>query len=129
VSRRANPRRRPRWGQTGQAAVELALGLPLVFLALMALVQVVLVARDQVAVIHAAREGARAASVGELASGQAAAREALGVDVARATISAREGAGRVTVVVRYRSSTDVPLIGALVGDITVTGTATMRREP
>jgi hypothetical protein len=112
----------------GQAAVELALGLPLVFLALMAVVQVVLVARDQVAVLHAAREGARAAAVEDAGAGAAAARAALGLD-GGASISASRAGDRVTVVVRYRSPTDVPLIGAFLGDITVTGAATMQVEP
>src|SRR5207247_8954779 len=47
----------------GQAAVELALVLPLVALLLLVLVQVGLVVRDQVLVVHAAREAAREAAV------------------------------------------------------------------
>ena len=47
----------------GQATVELALVLPLVVFGLLAILQVGLVVRDQVAVVHAAREAARAASV------------------------------------------------------------------
>ena len=50
-------------GDEGQAAVELALVLPLVALLLLALVQVGLVVRDQILVIHAAREAAREAAV------------------------------------------------------------------
>lgn len=116
--------------QRGQAAVELALGLPLVFLVLLAIVQVVLVARDQLAVLHAAREGARAAAVDPAGdTGAAAAHEALGLDPGRASVRSATGGGRVSVTVRYVSPTDVPLIGALLGDITVTGTATMRVEP
>src|SRR4029078_2878808 len=42
----------------GQATVELALVLPLVVFALLAILQVGLVVRDQVAVVHAAREAA-----------------------------------------------------------------------
>jgi Flp pilus assembly protein TadG len=121
------PRRR---GDRGQAAVELALGLPLVFLALLAVVQVVLVARDQLAVIHAAREGARAAAVADGAgAGEPAARAALGLDPGRAEVVARRGGGRAVVTVRYRSPTDVPLVGAVLGDVTVQATATMLLEP
>lgn len=120
-------------GDAGQAAVELALGLPLVFLAVLAVVQVVLVARDQVAVVHAAREGARAAAVagrgGGAADARSAATQALGLDPARATISETRAGDRVRVSVRYRSPTDVPLVGPLLGDVTVTATATMRAEP
>jgi hypothetical protein len=99
-----------------------------VFLALMAVVQVVLVARDQVAVVHAAREGARAAAVGGVSAGSPAAHAALGLD-GEASVQASQSGERVTVVVTYRSTTDVPLIGALVGDITLTGAATMLAEP
>ena len=115
----------------GQAAVELALALPLVFVVLLAAVQVLLVGRDQLAVVHAAREGARAAAVAAdaPAEGTRAARAASGLDDDRLTVAVRNGGDRVTVVVRYRAPTDVPLVGALVGDVVVTGTATMRAEP
>lgn len=120
-------------GDAGQAAVELALGLPLVFLTVLAVVQVVLVARDQVAVVHAAREGARAAAVAGRGSGAADARSAatlaLGLDPGRATVTEVRTGDRVRVSVRYRSPTDVPLVGPLLGDVTVTATATMRVEP
>jgi pilus assembly protein CpaE len=117
-------------GERGQAAVELALALPLVFLALLAVVQVVLVARDQIAVIHAAREGARAAAVApDVADGVAAAREALPLDLSRASITAVRVGDRVEVRVRYRSPTDVPVVGALLGDVGLDSTASMRLEP
>ena len=50
-------------GERGQATVEFAFVLPLLVLALLAVVQVGLVVRDQLGVVHAAREAARAASV------------------------------------------------------------------
>lgn len=121
-----------RTGEHGQAAVELALGLPLVFLAVLAVVQVVLVARDQVAVVHAAREGARAAAVagpGGATDARSAALAALGLDPARVSIAEATSGGRVRVSVRYLSPTDVPLVGPLLGDITVSASATMRVEP
>jgi hypothetical protein len=115
----------------GQAAVELALTLPLVFLVVLAVVQVLVIARDQLAVIHAAREGARAAAVAADARTEAAsaARAAAGLDNDRLTVEAAESGDKVIVVVRYRAPTDIALIGALVGDVTVTGEATMRVEP
>jgi len=117
--------------QDGQAAVELALALPLVFVVLLAAVQVVLVGRDQIAVVHAAREGARAAAVAADGAGEgvAAATAASGLDSSRLAVSVADNGDRVTVIVRYRSATDVPLVGAFIGDVTVTGTATMRVEP
>jgi Flp pilus assembly protein TadG len=115
----------------GQAAVELALALPLVFLVVLAVVQVLVIARDQLAVIHAAREGARAAAVAADPQTEAAsaARAASGLDNDRLTVEAAESGDKVSVVVRYRAPTDVALVGALVGDVTVTGEATMRVEP
>src|SRR5215831_11616137 len=49
--------------ESGQSTVEFAFVLPLVVLAALAVIQVGLVVRDQLGVVHAAREAARAASV------------------------------------------------------------------
>ena len=124
-------RRRWRRSDRGQATVELALALPLVFVVLLGVVQVLIVGRDQIAVVHAAREGARAAAVAAdaTAEGVDAATSAAGLDPARLSVAVATGADRVTVSVRYVVPTDVPLIGALLGDVTVTGTATMHTEP
>jgi hypothetical protein len=119
---RACPRAR------GQATVELALVLPLVVLALMAVLQVGLVVRDQVAVIHAAREAARAAAVDRESS--AAVRAARRV-LARAEVDvgARPKVGEpIAVDVEYHSRTDLPLVGALFPDPSLHARATMRVE-
>jgi hypothetical protein len=119
-------------GQRGQAAVELALVLPLLALLALGLVQVALVVRDQVRVTFGAREGARQAAVED---DEGAVRRAV-------TASTRLGAGRleidvgergepgsrVTVRVAYRAPTDLPLVGRLVGDVHLEGLATMRVE-
>lgn len=130
--------RRPTGRDEGQAAVELALVLPLVGLLLLALVQVGLLVRDQVMLVHAAREGARAAAVHpQPASARYAARDAA---TSSAGVPARvldvevhhHGAGpdaEVTVTVRYAAPTDVPLVGALLGDVALQASATMRVEP
>lgn len=49
----------------GQATVEFALALPLLAVLLLAVVQVGLVVRDQVVLVHAAREAARAVAIRE----------------------------------------------------------------
>ena len=116
----------------GQATVEVALLLPLVATMLLAVVQVGLVVRDQVLVVHAAREGARAAAVDPTpeAAREAAAAAArldpsrLSVDLSGDTAPG----GRLTVIVTYRSPTTVPLVGRLLGDRTLTAEATMRVE-
>lgn len=118
-------------GDGGQAAVELALVLPLVVLVLLVVVQVVAVARDQVLVVHAAREAAREAAVdpdpGRVR--RVAAASGLNPAALRVDIRGRGGPGsRVTVRVDYRCSTDVPLAGALIGDRHLRAAAVMRVE-
>ena len=124
---------RPRtWGDGGQAAVELALVLPLVVLVLLAVVQVGLVVRDQVLVVHAAREAAREAAVEpapDAARRAALAGSGLRADRLAVDVSGRGGAGtRVRVQVRYRTPTQVPLVGTALGDVDLEATATMRVE-
>ena len=110
--------------------MEVALAFPLIALMLLALVQITLVVRDQIAVVHAAREAARAAAVtnGGPSDGVAAGRAATALDPSRLTVQVSKGA-QVTAVVRYRSPTEVPLVGRLIGDVTVQASATMRAEP
>ncbi len=126
---------RRRWegrAERGQATVEVALLLPVFAALLLAVVQVGLVVRDQVLVTHAAREAARAAAVEPraevaLEAAEAAARldpDRLRVELAGST----ETGGRLTVTVRYRSRTAVPIVGPLVGDRTLVAEVTMRVE-
>lgn len=118
--------------ERGQAAVELALVLPLVVLLLLALVQLGLVVRDQILVVHAAREAARAAAVEpspDAASSAAADGSGLPASRLHVDVTGRAGPGsRVAVAVAYRAPTDVPLVGAALGDVTLRGRATMRVE-
>ena len=114
--------------EQGQATVELALLLPLLALVTLAVVQVGLVARDQVALTHVAREAARAAVVDpSSASVRAAAERASSLEPGRLRVVVR-GDVDVTVVVTYRSPTEVPLVGRLVGDVTLTERFSGRRE-
>lgn len=109
----------------GQAAVELALVLPAVVLLMLAIVQFALVARDELVVVHAAREAARAASVG--ASGSDAATRVL--PGASVSISGGERVGDLVVAtVSYRSVTSLPLVGPLIPDLVLHFGVTMREE-
>jgi Flp pilus assembly protein TadG len=119
---RACPRER------GQATVEFALVLPLIVFGLLAILQVGLVVRDQVAVVHAAREAARAASVDpDPGRARAAARRVLaGAEV---HVGSRPGVGKpITVEVTYHDRTNVPLVGALFPDLDLHAAAVMRVE-
>lgn len=121
-----------RRGEGGQATVELVLALPVVVLALLLVIQVGLIARAQVLVVHAAREGARAAAVDGPGAARAAVLGAPGIEAGRAVVVASPGRGEhvdlVRVEVRYRVRTDVPLVGPLVGDPTLTAVVAMRAE-
>ncbi len=119
-------------GDGGQSAVELALVLPLVALVLLAVVQVGLLVRDQVLVVHAAREAARESAVEADPSAPrrvALAGSGLEGDRLDVGVSGRGGPGtHVRVEVEYRAPTRVPLIGAALGDVTLHASATMRVE-
>jgi Flp pilus assembly protein TadG len=116
----------------GQATVEVALLLPLVATMLLGVVQVGLVVRDQVLVTHAAREGARSAAVDPTVDAARDGAEAgARLDPSRLDVDlggSAEPGGRLTVTVRYRSPTIVPLVGQLLGDRLLTAEATMRVE-
>ena len=119
---RACPRER------GQATVEFALVLPLIVLGMLAILQIGLVVRDQIAVVHAAREAARAASVDrDPASATRAARRVLAhADV---HVGSRPAVGQsITVDVTYHDRTDVPLVGTLFPDLDLHAQAVMRVE-
>ncbi|WP_195210375.1 TadE family protein [Actinomarinicola tropica] len=114
----------------GQAAVELALVLPLVCTLLLAVVQIGLIVHTHLLVVHAAREAVRAAAVDPRPSAPEAAvvggtplrADRVQVDVTDA------GSGRVRVRVTYDMPTDVPLVGPLLGDVRVSADAVMRVE-
>jgi TadE-like protein len=109
----------------GQATVEFALLLPVLVLAAVAIIQVGLVVRDFVSVVHAAREAARAASVdGDVA--RAAHRVLPGAQV---HVGPHPDVGQpIEVEVEYRSVTDLPLVGALFPDPLLHHSTVMRVE-
>lgn len=116
----------------GQASVELALVLPLVMILLLAVAQLGLLVRDQILVVHAAREAAREAAVDPAADAPrraAVASSSLSDSRLTVTSTGRGSAGsRVRVEVAYRTSSAVPLLGAAVGNLTLRASATMRVE-
>lgn len=116
----------------GQATVELALVLaPILFIAL-AVLQVGLVWRDQLMVVHAAREGARAAAVGgDESMVRAAALGSTSLDPGRLSVSLSRGSQSravVTVTVVYGPPTSLGLFGALLANRRLSAEATMMLE-
>ncbi len=123
--RGARARARP---DHGQATVELALVLPLVFALLVLVFQVALVARDEIVVTHAARVAAREAAVTrDEARVTAAARRSL--PDASVRVVERGPVGQpVEVEVTYVSRTDLPVVGVVLPDVTLHARATMQVE-
>ncbi len=113
----------------GQAAVELALALPVLVVMVLGIVQVVAVVGDRLAVELAAREAARAAAVAADPAGAAISAAGRATGLAPLEVSTASSGDRVVVTVTYRSGTDVPIIGRFIGDVAIESTASMRREP
>lgn len=113
----------------GQSTVEYALVLPLVLILVLGLLQVGVLARDQIMLLGAAREGVREAIVtpdqGRIAAaaGNAAPGLDLNVQVARGT--QRGEAARVDV---SAAPARLPVVGGIVGGMTLRASATMRIE-
>jgi len=105
-------------GEAGQAAVELALVLPLLLGVVLLLAQVGLLARDRVLVVHAAREAARAAAVEPTT--EAARRAALrtrGLDPGKLQVTTRRHGRSITAIVSYRAVTNVRFLGRKLPEI------------
>jgi TadE-like protein len=118
----------------GSAVVELALLLPILFLVLLAAVQVGVLARDQLLLTQAARAGAREAAVtlDESRVREVALGSGPGLDPTRLDLGiAREGSqgSVVTVAVAYRAVVAAPLAGWLLpATVDMTASASMRQE-
>ena len=113
----------------GQATAELALLLPLLVVLMSAIVQVALVGRSQILVVHAARAAGRTAAVDPRpAVVRQAAVDATDLDPERLAVTVEEVDGMVTVTVRYNAPTDVVGVGSVLGDVTLEGRARFRLE-
>jgi len=113
--------------------VELALVLPLVATLALVVVQVAVLARDQLLVVHAARVAAREAAVdiSPMAAQEAAVRSAPALKAARVSTETSHEGGEPTMVivsVSYRAPTAVPIVGRLLPDIRLKAKAAMRDE-
>jgi Flp pilus assembly protein TadG len=117
-------------GDRGSAVVEFALVLPLLLSLLFGIIEVAVVARSEIQLFHAAREGARAAAASpDTAAAVGAARSALGPDGARARISvvrptAVGSKATVTIVLHHRVV--APLFGGF--PVELGASASMRVE-
>ena len=114
--------------------VEFALVLPILLIVTLAVVQVGLVARDQLMVVQASRAGAREAAVSddEEAVRSAALHAAVGLDPDALDVEvSRAGTlgDPITVTVRYAESIRVPLVAWLFPPaISLVSSAVVRQE-
>lgn len=112
--------------------MELALCLPLLALVLGALVELSLLASDQVRLWHAAREAVRAAAVEPSAAAAEAAAEQVGLAAIEVSVTPdaafRVRGEPVTASVTYRPRGHVPLLGEAVAHLELEARAVMRIE-
>lgn len=117
--------------ESGQATVELALALPVLLGLVILILQAAMVARVQVLVVQAAREGARVAALqGDIPAAQSAARAATGLDSRRLTVDVSlpgRSDGSAVVNATYRIRVGVPLLG-IEREIALHSALAMRRE-
>ncbi|MDQ5816685.1 MAG: pilus assembly protein [Actinomycetota bacterium] len=118
--------------ERGQSTVEFVLLLPFLAAVFAALVEVALLAGDQVRLWHAAREAARVAVVDSDSIQVAVAAESAGLSPLELSIDpdvAHRIQGRpLTVQIRYEPPGHLPLLGLIVRSVDLNATATMRIE-
>lgn len=115
---------------SGQAAVEVALSVPLLCLMLAMIVQVALLGVHRLTLELVAREAARAASVSDDPRSAAfgIVRHADSPGPLHVEVAIERGSF-VTVTLLLVDPTDVPLVGVLLPDIELTSHVTMALEP
>ena len=117
--------------QRGSAVVEFALVLPLVLVVLLGIVEVAVVARSEIQLIHAAREGAReAAASPDTRRSAAAVRSALGDAGGRARISVTRPTrigDKATVRVSLTHTIAAPFFGGFSLDLQAQSTMRVER--
>lgn len=115
--------------EKGQSTVEFALVLPVVLILVLALLQVAVLARDQIMVLGAAREGVREAIVtpdqGAIAAAARGAAPGLNLEVQVSRGTERGDPARVNV---SAPPAKLPIVGEIVGGMTLKASATMRME-
>ena len=116
--------------QRGSSMVEFAFVVPLLLVLMFGIVEVAVVARSEIQLLHAAREGARAAAASpDAAAAAGAARSALGPQGADARISVVRPAkvgSRATVTISLTHNVAAPLFGGF--PVNLGASASMRVE-
>ncbi|GMQ92661.1 MAG: hypothetical protein BMS9Abin12_0138 [Acidimicrobiia bacterium] len=117
--------------ERASVVVEFALVLPLVLVVLLGIVEVAVLARSEIQLVHAAREGAReAAASPDTRRAAAAVRSALGRAGTTARISVRRPANvgdKAVVSVSIRHTIAAPIFGGFSLDLQATSTMRVER--
>ncbi|MEO6653527.1 MAG: TadE/TadG family type IV pilus assembly protein [Ilumatobacteraceae bacterium] len=117
------------WRDRGQAAVEFAIALPLVVVLVLGVIQVAVVARDQIAIELAARAGARAAAVAAAPANAARTAANGATTLTPIDVTTTSTADRVVVAVKFTSRNRLPILGLVIGDVELSASVEMAREP
>lgn len=119
--------------EKGQSLVEFALVLPLLVLLLFGIIDFARVFHVYLTMDHAGREAARAASIGndvsEIKNTAVNDAASIGLTADKVVISGTRNSGTdVTIIITYPINFLTPIIGEIVGSITLKDTTTMRVE-
>ncbi|WP_342432923.1 TadE/TadG family type IV pilus assembly protein [Neobacillus sp. FSL H8-0543] len=122
--------------QKGQSLVEFALVLPLLILLLFGIIDFGRIFHAYLTIDHTGREAARAASIGkdDTTIKNKAVNDAVGIGLTITDIgispptATRESGNDVTITITYPITFLTPVIGSVVGPITLTDTTVMRVE-
>ena len=114
--------------ESGQSTVEFALVIPMIAIFLMLILQVGLVVRQKILVTNSSREAARILSV-ENNSGKASSKVKETIKGADIQISRPNNQGEyLTVTVSDNVESNMPILGIIFPEITVSSKTTMRVE-
>jgi Flp pilus assembly protein TadG len=121
--------------EKGQSLVEFALVLPVLILILLAIVDFGRVYHVYLTIDHAGREAARAASIGKddtnIKSTAVNYASSINLTTGQVSISptgSRSSGVEATITITYPITFLTPMIGGIVGPLTLTDTTTMRVE-
>ncbi len=130
--RRTHSIRHDQGKQAAQSTVELALVSPIVLMLMLWIAQFGLLFAQKITLVHVGRETARAVALhnsAEVARQAATSSSSLAEDRLRVEVTGDTSPGAVFAVkVTYLAATDVPLVGHLLGDITLTSQTHVRSE-
>ncbi|WP_421381611.1 TadE/TadG family type IV pilus assembly protein [Bacillus salacetis] len=114
--------------ENGQSLVEFALVLPVLLILIFGIVDFGRYFHAYLTVDHAGREAARAASIGTADAVSVAVQNGSGIGLTADQVSFTSSGGEATITIVYPITFLTPVIGSMVGSLTVEDTTIMRIE-